>query len=114
MGSEMCIRDRHKLRNPQIRILDDYVGLKKELIQSKEQRNYLYHINQHHPRVWSVVLGKFTLAFSMAPEFFRRVYHRNPPKILESNEESNIRSQLIAKTSWQEIVDNKGKKYGNN
>jgi len=99
----------HMVRNPEIRVLDHYVGLKKELVQDKEQRNYLYHINQHHPRIWSIVLGKFTLAFSMAPEFFRRVYHRNPIKIPEGNEHLHLESDLISKTSWQEIVDKKRK-----
>ena len=97
----------HKKRNPEIRILDDYVGLKRELVQDKEQRNYLYHINQHHSRVWSVVLGKFTLAFSMAPEFFRRVYHRNPTKTPGSDQFSTLDPNIISKTSWQEIVTNK-------
>jgi len=99
----------HKARNPGVRVLDDYVGLKKELVQNKEQRNYLYHINQHHPRIWSIVLGKFTLAFSMAPEFVRRVYLRNPSKIPGSNEHLHLESGLISKTTWQEIVDKKGK-----
>jgi len=99
----------HMVRNPEIRVLDDYVGLKKELVQNKEQRNYLYHINQHHPKIWSIVLGKFTLAFSMAPEFFRRVYHRNPSKIPGSNENLHLDSNLISKTSWQEIVRKKEK-----
>lgn len=78
-------------------------------MQNKEQRNYLYHINQHHPRIWSIVLGKFTLAFSMAPEFVRRVYLRNPSKIPGSNEHLHLESGLISKTTWQEIVDKKGK-----
>jgi len=99
----------HMVRNPGIRVLDDYVGLKKELVQNKEQRNYLYHINQHHTKIWSIVLGKFTLAFSMAPEFVRRVYHRNPPKIPGNYENLHLESDLISKTSWQEIVDKKGK-----
>lgn len=103
------VMKQHMVRNPGIRVLDDYVGLKKELVQNKEQRNYLYHINQHHPKIWSIVLGKFTLAFSMAPEFVRRVYHRNPPKNSGNSEQLHLESDLISKTSWQEIVDKKGK-----
>ena len=59
----------HKKRNPGIKLLDDYVGLKRELVQNKGKRNYLSHSKQHDPKIWSVVLGKFTLAFNMAPEF---------------------------------------------
>ena len=94
----------HKKRNPGINILGDYVGYKRELIQNKEKRNYLYHINQHDSKIWSVVLGKFTLAFSMAPEFFRRVHQKNPSINVEQDnfyKESNI----ISKTSWKEVVD---------
>ena len=94
----------HKKRNPGIKVLDDYVGLKRELVQNKEKRNYLYHINQHDPKIWSVVLGKFTLAFSMAPEFFRRVYHTNPTQVC-SQDITDLESNILSKTSWKEIVD---------
>ena len=53
---------------------------------------------------WSLVLGKFTLAFSSAPEFFRRVYGRNPKKVMQTNKLNDLNS-YVSKTSWQEIVD---------
>ena len=96
----------HKLRNPGINVIDSYVGLKKELVQKGENRNYLYHINQHSQRIWSVVLGKFSLAFSMAPEFYRRVYHKNPLKQV-SKISFGRKNRLISDTSWQEIVKNR-------
>ena len=80
---------------------------KKELVQKGESRNYLYHINQHNTKIWSVVLGKFSLAFSVAPEFFRRIYHKNPSKVVDEHI-SSFKTNLISKTAWQEIVDNKG------
>ena len=92
----------HKKRSPQIKVIDTYVGIKKELVQRGENRNYLYHINNPSNNVWTIVLGKFSLAFSMAPEFYRRVYNRNPRKILNVNYENN--NNLISKTSWQEIA----------
>lgn len=97
----------HKKRNPGIKVIDSYVGLKKELIQKKETRNYLYHINQQSSNIWSVVLGKFTLAFSMAPEFYRRVYNSNPTKLVNEDLKS-FEHNIISKTSWQEIIDKKG------
>jgi hypothetical protein len=97
----------HKKRNPEIKVIDHYVGLKKELVQKGENRNYLYHINQHNTKIWSVVLGKFSLAFSVAPEFFRRIYHKNPSKVVDEHI-SSFKTNLISKTAWQEIVDNKG------
>ena len=96
----------HQLRNPEISVIDSYVGLKKELVQKGENRNYLYHINQHSQRIWSVVLGKFSLAFSMAPEFYRRVYHKNPVK-QANNSRFGLKNQLVSDTSWQEIVENR-------
>ena len=101
----------HKKRNPSIKVIDSYVGLKKELVEKNKNRNYLYHINKHSNRIWSIVLGKFSLAFSMAPEFYRQIYKENPPKIIT---ETSIQSDnnLVSKTSWQEIIDIKGGKYG--
>ena len=101
----------HKKRNPSIKVIDSYVGLKKELVEKNENRNYLYHINKHSNRTWSIVLGKFSLAFSMAPEFYRQIYKENPPKVIS---EASIQSDnnLVSKTSWQEIIDNKGGKHG--
>jgi hypothetical protein len=66
----------HKKRNPSIKVLDQYVGIKKEMTSGNQERNYLYHINEHENNIWSLVLGKYTLAFSSAPEFYRRVYKK--------------------------------------
>ena len=44
------------------------------------------------------------MAFSSAPEFFRRVYGRNPQKIIKTNKLNKLNS-YISKTSWQEILD---------
>tara|TARA_B100000780_G_scaffold277236_1_gene247467 strand:+ start:1812 stop:3050 length:1239 start_codon:yes stop_codon:yes gene_type:complete len=96
----------HKKRSPEIKVVDTYVGLKKELVQKGEARNYLYHINNpsDSDKVWTVVLGKFSLAFSMAPEFFRRVYKKNPKKSFKPNVSSSDKN-LVSKTSWQEIIE---------
>ena len=98
--------ERHKIRNPSLRVVDSYVGLKQELVQKGENRNYLYHINQASSNVWTVVLGKFTLAFSMAPEFYRRIYHKNPSKITKTDISSEV-DPLVSPTAWQEIITNK-------
>jgi hypothetical protein len=95
----------HKKRNPGIKVVDTYIGLKKELVQKGENRNYLYHINQDSNRIWSIVLGKFSLAFSMAPEFYRRIYHKNPPKAIVLPIQ-DIKNELISETSWKEIIIN--------
>jgi len=93
----------HKKRNPSIKVVDTYIGLKKELVMKGEDRNYLYHINQNSTRVWSIVLGKFSLAFSMAPEFYRRIYLENPPKLIKKSIKS-IKIDNLSETSWKEII----------
>jgi Icc-related predicted phosphoesterase len=101
----------HKKRNPSIKLIDQYVGLKKEMISGNQERNYLYHINEHESNIWSLVLGKFTLAFSAAPEFYRKVYKKNPS--IYFDESLNLDQDFkISETSWKEIV-NKGAINGN-
>lgn len=94
----------HKKKFPAIELIDSYVGLKKEIVSSGQDRNYLYHIEKEQENVWSLVLGKFTLAFSSAPELIRRVYGRNPKKIMDIKKTDQINSS-ISKTSWQEILE---------
>ena len=91
----------HKKLNPGIEILEKYIGVKNEIFQKKENRNYLFHINpsRKYKNVWSVIPGKFTLVFSMAPEFYRIVYKKNPRK---SSDTGNF-SHLIEETVWGEI-----------
>ena len=83
-----------------------YIGIKKELVSKGQDRNYLYHINQNSDRVWSIVLGKFTLAFSMAPEFYRRVFNKNPTRHV-SHVDDGYDTKILSDTSWQEIVTKK-------
>ena len=102
----------HRKRNPSIKVIDTYVGIKKELVNKGQNRNYLYHINHNSDRVWSVVLGKFTLAFSMAPEFYRRVFNKNPKA--DPIGVSEPTSKILSDTSWLEIVTNKKNKANYN
>ena len=95
--------EEHKKRNPEIKLLGTYVGIKKELVNKKQKRNYLFHINKSSEKIWSVVLGKFSLAFSMAPEFYRRVYKRNPVKNFKTIE-GGANNKLISPTSWKELA----------
>ena len=74
----------HKKQNPEIEVVKKYVGIKNEVSLNNENRNYLFHINSvsKYKNVWSVIPGKFSLAFSLAPEFYRIVYKKNPRKVL--------------------------------
>ena len=95
----------HKKLNPGIEILEKYIGVKNEIFQKKENRNYLFHINpsRKYKNVWSVIPGKFTLVFSMAPEFYRIVYKKNPRKFFNTSSDTGNFSYLIEETVWGEI-----------
>jgi hypothetical protein len=97
----------HKKINPEIQILEKYIGVKNEV--SKKNRNYLFHINpiKKYKNVWSIIPGKFTLAFSMAPEFYRLVYNKNPRKIFNATTDTDDFSHLIEETVWGEIQKRK-------
>ena len=97
--------EEHKKLSPDIKILEKYVSVKNEISQKKEDRNYLFHINlsKNYKNVWSVIPGKFTLAFSMAPEFYRIVYKKNPRKFFNASFNNKDFSHLIENTVWEEI-----------
>jgi len=81
------------------------VGIKNEVVVNNENRNYLFHINQvtKYENVWSIIPGKFTLAFSLAPEFYRIVYNKNPKKVFNTVLDNGKSSHLIADTVWGDL-----------
>ena len=92
----------HKKLNPNMKVLDRYIGKKNEIIFKNQDRNYLYHINAvpEKSNMWSIIPGKFTLGFSLAPEFYRRVYFKNPRKNFSTIIDNGEYSSLIANTTW--------------
>ncbi len=98
---EFLIRE-HKKRNPNIKMVGTYVGVKKELTRKSQNRNYEYHIHKTNDNIWSIVLGKFTLAFSLGPEFFRRIYNKNP-RVDYKMRATNEKSDFIDTTTWKDV-----------
>lgn len=96
------VMSEHIKRNPKIIEVYRYIGIKSEITFKKEPRSYLYHIVETKKNVWAVVPGKFTLCFSLAPEFFRRIYNRNPKKNFETFEATIQNQEYIADTVWYE------------
>jgi len=88
---------------PNIKVEGKYIGLKNEVLLKNQNRNYLYHITQHHPSIWSIIPGKFSLAFSIAPEFYRQIYKKNPRKFVKYNNNTNI-DNIISNTAWKDII----------
>ncbi len=97
----------HKKQNSEIEVVKKYVGVKNEVSIKDENRNYLFHINKvsKFSNVWSVIPGKFTLVFSLAPEFYRKVYKKNPKKNFKTFSDDGKSSNLIADTVWSELQD---------
>jgi len=95
----------HKKQNPEIEVIKKYVGVKNEASLKNENRNYLFHINpvSKYKNVWSVIPGKFTLAFSLAPEFYRKIYKKNPRKTFKTFSDEGKYSNLVADTIWGEL-----------
>ncbi len=94
----------HKKYNPNLKIIEKYIGKKNEITFKGEDRNYLYHVMQHEEKanVWALIPGKFTLVFSMAPEFYRRVYQRNPRKYFDTCIDNGDLKDLVANTVWHD------------
>jgi len=95
---------KHQEYSPQMEVLHKYIGKKSEVILSqKDDRNYLYHILNIQKNVWGIIPGKFTLAFSIAPEFYRRIYKRNPSKLNSSANKAGDNEDLMSNTVWYDI-----------
>ena len=101
----------HKKLNPDLKVLGTYIGKKNEIIFKNQDRNYLYHIisDSEKKNVWSIIPGKFTLGFSIAPEFYRRVYLKNPRKKFKSYIDQGEYSSLVANTAWYDAMENQQK-----
>jgi len=97
----------HKKQSPEIEITKKYVGIKNEVSLNNNNRNYLFHIDpvSKYKNVWAVIPGKFTLAFSLAPEFYRKVYKKNPKKFLSTSSDDKKYSNLVADTIWEELIN---------
>ena len=94
---------KHKEYNSDLEVLHTYNGVKSEVIIKNQPRNYLYHILQLQDKVWGIIPGKFTLGFSIAPEFYRRVYKKNPRKYLNNTNHTNNNLDLLSNTVWNDV-----------
>lgn len=106
--SNFCINSHLKI-DKSLLFVDRYIGLKKELVRSGKNRNYLFHIDNYSENVWSVVLGKFTLLFSLAPEFIRRVYKKNININTYTNQIDVFTDyhDIVSERTWEQIIKKK-------
>lgn len=73
---EMASRVFPRLSEAQVR--ESYLGFKTEIVASSGERNYQYFIREIGNGVFAVVPGKFSLAFSLAANTFRRLTGETP------------------------------------
>ena len=104
--------NKHRKLNPSLKEESRYIGVKNEITFNKEQRGYLFHIVEDSKDIWALVPGKFTLAFSMAPEFYRQVYHKNPRKNFNAIKLNRRLNNLVSNTVWEDVLNNLGGKNG--
>ena len=93
---------RHKILEPNLKEHSRYIGLKNEITFKNQPRGYLYHIKETDKNVWGVIPGKFSLAFSLAPEFYRRIYYKNPKKIF--NTTIKEKNKKLSNTVWMDTI----------
>ena len=79
---------------------------KKEIVNQGQDRNYLYHINEISDNVWGVVLGKFTLMFSLALSLSVGFYQKNPPRVHPvSSADTKTQHPMLSNAFWIDIVN---------
>jgi hypothetical protein len=93
----------HKKYEPNIKELFRYNGVKSEIAFKSQPRGYVYHIVNVKKNIWAAVPGKFSLAFSLAPEFYRRIYNKNPDKNCPTKE-AGSEMYNVSETIWQDII----------
>jgi hypothetical protein len=96
---------RHRELNNEMRVVGKYCGLKNEITFKNQNRNYQYHIVPTEENIWAIVPGKFTLGFSLAVEFYRRVYGRNPKKFFKTVTDTASSPKYVSDTLWCEMVN---------
>jgi len=99
---------------PSIKEVERYIGIKNEITFKNQPRGYLYHIINSKKGIWSIVPGKFSLAFSMAPEFYRQVYNKNPKKFFKTTSNDKKLNQIVSNTVWFDSYKKFEANNGNN
>ena len=99
----------HQKFMPSIKEVSRYVGVKSEITFKNQPRGYLYHIVNTEEGIWALIPGKFTLSFSMAPEFYRRGYKKNPKKHFKTVKSKDKMKSIVSETVWKDILIEKRK-----
>jgi len=86
-------------------LVKSYLGYKAEIVPEAGERNYQYFMRQVDEGVWVAVPGKFSLAFSLAVNLFRRMIGRKPEKTIRLAPQAAA-TPYVGLTRHAEVVSN--------
>ncbi|MBT6048579.1 MAG: FAD-dependent oxidoreductase [Candidatus Scalindua sp.] len=111
VGEELKNRAKNvfpKIKDAQL--LEVYFGKKTEVISKKSKRNYLYHIMELEKDVFSIVPGKFSLAFSLAVNTYFQIMGHYPNTYVTYDKSLDVSKYLGSmkhKSMIESLVDGK-------
>ena len=100
---------------PQIKdaeISEVYYGIKNEIISTKAKRNYLYNIIELEKNILTVVPGKFSLAFSLAVNTYKKILGHYPNTYISYDPKIPVDKyigQMRHKTMVKKVLNAEGK-----
>jgi len=71
-------------------LVETYIGYKSELITSGTERNYQYHLSEIAENIYVAIPGKFSLAFSLAVNTYKKLVGSNPSVQSSYNRDINV------------------------
>ena len=85
---------------------EHYIGLKTEVVNKKDKRNYGFSINKIDENVYSIIPGKFSLSFNLAIDLFKLLDDKKLRKIKnESNFIYDSETEVIDKSKHNKIAE---------
>ena len=84
------------------KVVGEYMGIKNEQVTRGKDRNYLFHIQKYDENIFSVVLGKFTSAFSLALNSTGNTFEKIRLN-LHLTYTKTVSYDLVASREWQKL-----------
>lgn len=88
------------------RVCETYLGYKTEIVTKSNERNYQYILREVEDGIFAAVPGKFSLAFSLAVNTFKRLTNEAPPLNIKLGS-SDVAQEYIGLTQHARIISNR-------
>ncbi len=85
-------------------VLGSYLGYKTEIVAKSGERNYQYFIREVDERVFAVVPGKFSLAFSLAVNTFKRLTGEAPATDIKVSKDEQAAARYVGLPRHAQLV----------